>query len=383
MQDLQNVAQYDNFVLVNLAFSAYSGLVTLDKSELGVSVDPELVTSGELKTVSRDTLKVFGTLKAKARTACLRYGTSFMGGYAIPIGKWKQVQLELIDVKAEYEQEAARFVANYEQYVRGWADKYAGDRETLLRKAHPQEWVKNRFPARFSGCHLSPASGMEQEMATHVEGMYDSICKEIATDAKQAIRGYERGSKITTKMIGTFGGMVDKIKALSFVNSSLEPLGNTIQLYVDQLFPAGGGKIEKDAQSKIAILLTAMINPDNLKDLSSVLQVNLDKVEKTLSIDSESQQSGDSEEDFLLLDDDFVEPRTEKPVSQSEVGQSVEHTELMETATKETTISQCETVDPIEEQTQDTEEALLMEESEPESEVQRTNDDEDDDFVML
>lgn len=328
MQTQQTVAEYDNFVLVNLAFSAYSGLVSLDKSELGVNVDPELVTSGELKTVSRDTLKVFGTLKAKARTACLRYGTSFMGGYAIPIGKWKQVQQELIDVKAEYEQEAARFVANYDQYVHFWADKYAGDRDTLLRKAHPQEWVKNRFPARFSGCHLSPASGMEEEMAAEVEGMYESICKEIATDAKQAIRGYERGSNITTKMIGTFEGMVDKIKALSFVNSSLQPLGNTIEQYVDQLFPAGGGKIDKDVQSKIAILLTAMINPDNLKDLSSVLQVNLDKVEKARSIEPEAQQEKDSREDFLLLDDDTnVETQTETPVSQSEVDQSVDNTD--------------------------------------------------------
>jgi hypothetical protein len=378
-------AKYDNFVLINLAFSAYSGLVALDKSELGVNVDKELITSGELKTVSRDKLKVFGALKAKARTACLRYGTSFMGGYAIPIAKWKEVQQQLADIRAEYEQEAALFIANYDIYLREWADKYSADRETLLKKAHPQDWVKNRFPASYSGCHLTPAEGMEDEIASQVDGMYEQICKEIATDAKQAIRAYEKGSNITTKMVGTFKGMVDKINALSFVNSSLEPLGKTINDYVRDLFPASGGKIDGDVQSKIAILLTAMTNPENLADLSSVLQVKLGKVAKAHSATPDAQQSNDEEE--LLLLDDSDDGFAEEENCATEAEQTTEDTEVFEVAT-EATEQVTEPDATSEEDSQESDELLLLDdcetESEPESESQPDVVDEDDeDFVLL
>jgi hypothetical protein len=270
---------YDKFVLVNLAFSAYSGLVTLDKNSMGNNIDPELYSAGELKTVSRDRLKIFGTLKGKARSCCLRFGTSFMGGYAIPIEKWKDVQDELIDIKAEYKEEATTFVERYTSYVKEWAEKYPNGGDLIIRKAHSADWIKDRFPANFFGCTLSPASGMEDAMSEHVDGMFESICKEIANDARQAVRAYQKGSKITNKMRSTFEGMLDKINALSFINSSLEALGITIKNHINGLLPENNkAKVEDDTQSKIAIILIAMSEPENLPNLSSILQAEVDLV---------------------------------------------------------------------------------------------------------
>lgn len=278
MQIQQTQTKYDNFVLVNIAFSAYSGLVTLDKSSMGTKIDPKLISAGEIKTVSREHLKVFGTLKAKARSRCLRFGTSFMGGYAIPVDKWDEVQTELLEVQKEYEYEANKFISNYNNIVNSWADEYHNDRELILSKAHSLEWIKGRFTADYFGCTLSPAAGMDETMSKHVDGMFDSICKDIATDAKQAIRAYQKGSKITTKMKQTFEGMIDKIKSLAFVNSSLEPIGNTIKNYIDGLFPVAG-KVDDEAQGKIAIILIAMSDPENLPNLAEILQAEKDKVE--------------------------------------------------------------------------------------------------------
>lgn len=276
---------YDKFVLVNLAFSAYSGLVTLDKNSMGNNIDPKLISAGEIKTVSRDHLKVFGTLKAKARSRCLRYGTSFMGGYAIPVNKWDEVQNELNHVKTEYEQEATYFISNYNKLVIDWADEHPKDRQLIIDKAHSLEWIKGRFGTEFFGCTLSPASGMDETMNKHVDGMFDNVCKDIATDAKQAIRAYQKGSKITSKMKATFEGMIEKIEALSFVNSSLKPIAETIKQYIDGLF-VGKGKIDDDRQSKIAIILVAMSDAENLPNLANILN---DETNKVASFNNSSQ----------------------------------------------------------------------------------------------
>jgi hypothetical protein len=288
----QTKAVYEKFVLVNLAFSSYSGMVTLDKKTLGSNIDPALYSAGELKTVSREKLNVFGSLKAKARTSCLRYGTSFMGGYAIPIEKWVEVKQELEDIKIEYKTEANRFVSNYESYVKEWAEEYPDGGDLVIQKAHEADWIASRFPANFFGCTLSPASGMEDSMDEHVDGMFTSICKDISNDAKQAIRGHLKGSNITNKMRGTFENMLEKIKALSFINSSLIPLGETISSYINSYFPADiKGKIQKSEQNKIALILVAMSDPENLPNLAEILQAEEERVEKTTNQKSSSEPS--------------------------------------------------------------------------------------------
>lgn len=274
-------SKLDNFVLLSIDFSSYSGLAASDQDltkKLGY--EPETISSGEVKTVHRDHIKPFSRLRAKARSLALRYGTSFMGGYAIPVTHWGSIKKELDEVVVEFDHESKHFVRNYESFVHDWAmQRKPADADLIKAHAHSKEWVSKRFHASITACFLAPAPDMEQELNNKVKGMFDGICHELAVDARQAIKAYNKGSGFTTRILRTFENMTDKLDALSFIDPGVGALKKAIQDYLDNLNLPKTGKFEAQEQSRIALILSMMTNKDKIPELSKLLQIEVDKIE--------------------------------------------------------------------------------------------------------
>lgn len=276
-----NAPKTEKFVLVNVDFSAYSGQVALDKETLKDDIVTDIVSAGNLDTVPSESLKIFGTLRARARTLCLSRGTSFLGGYAIPLPVWPEIQNGLESIVAEFKKEASNFVFSYESLVQSQAIAWPKNGDLIRAKAHSRDWVETRFSANFSASFLSPAPGMDEAMGRQIEGLNQSACNEIAADAKAAIRAYKKGSRITRRMRSTLENMIDKLNSLAFINPELKSISDAIQGFIETLnIPTEGPlDLDEDKQSKIALILMTMTQPENLPDLASILKAEMLKVQ--------------------------------------------------------------------------------------------------------
>lgn len=274
---------HKNFVFVNIDFSSYSGQVTPDKELTNPGLDPEVISAGEIKTVPRDALRVFNTLRARARKACLTHGTGFMGGYAIPVNQWDRVRDELSVIMKDFIKEADAFISGYEKAVKDWTELHPESREVIMTYAHSKDWVSGRFHADFSAVFLQPAPGMEEALQNQIKGMLFNICNELATDARQAIKSHmHKGSNITRRIISTFNGMIEKIESLSFIDNRLQPISVAIQEYLDGINLPKTGIFDATQQSRIAMILQIMSTPENLMDLANLLAEEQKKIDSVL-----------------------------------------------------------------------------------------------------
>lgn len=273
-------ATLEKFVFLNIDFSSYSGLAASDQDltqKLGY--EKETISSGEVKTVHRDRIKPFSRLRGQARTAALKYGTSFMGGYAIPITHWDGVKAELENIVSEFDKESQDFISNYEAFVEEWVLQRKPEDGNLIRAhAHSKDWVENRFNASISACFLSPAPDMEKALSNQLKGMYGSICRELAVEARQAIKAYNKGSKITTRILSSFKGMTEKLDALSFLTPQVGAIKKAIDDYLDSLNLPKTGKFEAQEQSRIALILSMMTNEENIPQLADLLNKEQEKI---------------------------------------------------------------------------------------------------------
>jgi hypothetical protein len=270
---------FDQFVLVNIELSAYSGLAALPENCLKEDYEKKIVSSGNMEVVPAEELKIFATLRARARNSCLSVGTSFCGGYAVPTPKWVELQENLNTIMADFESYADHFIASYPHLVENQASAWPTNANIIRSIAQNPEWIATRFSANYSAAFLQPAPGMEDALVKQVQGMEETLLSEIALDAKAAIRAHNKGSKITRKMKSTLYSMLDKLRGLAFLGDQTEGLAITLQAQLDVLeVPfSQSGPLSTETQSQIATLLIAMSDPDNLRDLSAVLKIQHSK----------------------------------------------------------------------------------------------------------
>ena len=113
----------DRITLVMLSVNIWSGRKKLraEDLKLGADVPPEdLVSLGSKRVCDPEALKVFHSIKQGAERACLRVGTRFLGGYAVPVEHQEALAESLDALKAEFDQETHSFLADYDRSLEAW-----------------------------------------------------------------------------------------------------------------------------------------------------------------------------------------------------------------------------------------------------------------------
>lgn len=277
---------FDQFVLVDLNFKAYSATISLSKTGLlEKDVPKDLVTSGNLKLVSPQRLKAFATLRSQARTACLKHGTGYMSLYMVPVKYWPKLKDELQDIVIKFNDEAICFRNDYSTFVEEFAQKAEQKGNHKIAAAmrncqHEKSWVSSRFSATFGAGFFTHAPGIDTAAADMAvkETLKENILNDISVLATNAIRGYVSGaSAITRRLVtSTLQGVVDKLEGLSFVDQSLEVLKDTLIKYAAAFDLPEKGNLPTTKQSQVATLFLTMKDPDNLPDLANILKKQIE-----------------------------------------------------------------------------------------------------------
>ena len=152
----------DRLTLVMLSISIWSGRKKLRPEDLNLGsgeIPPEdLVSLGSKRVCDPESLKAFYRLKQSAERACLRVGTRFLGGFAVPHEQAEALADQLTALKARVRRlRPSPFLADYDQALEAWIASLPQWEEPIRRAIEPASVVGGRLRFGYQLIHVSPA----------------------------------------------------------------------------------------------------------------------------------------------------------------------------------------------------------------------------------
>ena len=221
----------DRLTLVMLNVSIWSGRKKLRAEDLHLSdgeIPPEeLVSLGSKRVCDPEPLKAFHRIKQSAERACLRVGTRFLGGFAVPHAHAEALADALALLKTEFDHETGSFLADYDQALEAWISSLPDWEEPIRRAIEPAEVVGGRLRFGYQLVQIAPAEQpgtLEQE----IQGLGDGIFAEVEQMARDLEGSFEGKDKLHRRALGTFARIREKLACLSFIDGRIQPVVDTI-----------------------------------------------------------------------------------------------------------------------------------------------------------
>ncbi|MBK1618591.1 hypothetical protein CKO42_09095 [Lamprobacter modestohalophilus] len=228
----------DRITLVVLDIHIWSGRKKLRAEDLhladGAIPPEELVSLGSKRVCDPEPLKPFHRLKQSAERACLRIGTRFLGGFAVPKDLSAGLAVELDRLKAEFEVHRQRFLSGYDRDLERWIGTLPGFEAAIRRAVEPVECVAGRLRFGHQLVAITPAE-QPGTLAETVERLGDGIFAEVEQMARELNASFEGKDKLHRRALGTFGRVREKLACLSFIDGRIQPVVDSLDDWLQRL----------------------------------------------------------------------------------------------------------------------------------------------------
>lgn len=223
-----------SIVCVTLDVHLFSGrrkvslrdLVGIDSSALPPQ---DLVGLGHKKICDPQSIAPFTRLKREAIRLLLESGFRFLGGYGLPEDKLQEAKQELARIQQEFEQARTAFLSDYEQSIEDWVSRHPDWADIIRRAVPPVEKVAQRLSFGSRVFRVAPATIDDPEADDLMEGSYNAILREIATEAQTLWEKSLKGrSEVTQKALRPVRTMRDKLNGLAFIDARIAPVVDLI-----------------------------------------------------------------------------------------------------------------------------------------------------------
>ena len=228
----------DQLTLIILKTTIWSGRKKLVPDDLqlqsGAVPPEELVSLGSKRICDPDQLKVFHRLKQTAERLCLKVGTRFLGGFAVPHDQTELLASKLEELSQEFATATADFVTNYDAALKDWIIRLPSFEGPIRAAIEPVEVVQKKLGFSYQMIRFAPATqpgSLQEEVAALGDGIFAEV-EQMARDLKEAFQGK---TKLHRRSLGTFTNIRDKLACLSFVDVRIQPIIDAIEDWLRRL----------------------------------------------------------------------------------------------------------------------------------------------------
>ena len=261
----------ERVVLVKVEANIYGARKKLKKEDLvladGSKLPPEdLASLGSKRLLDPDQLTVFNRLKKEAERICLRVGTRFLGGFAIPNKSAASITSELERIAQDFAVAKTEFLAGYDAAVTDWVVRHPEFAGIIEQAVDSVEFVSTRLSFDYVLVSVGLPEALPPDDVTRLETKIGSLSEqmfyEISVDANQFIEQSLLGKdQVTRNALRPIRRMRDKLDGLGFLDYRVAPVVNTIDELLAKIPNKGaiaGGILQE-------ILATALLLADPAK----------------------------------------------------------------------------------------------------------------------
>lgn len=242
---LSDIRVLDNILAVNLNVTLWSARRKLTLEDFGpVDLPPEdLASLGSKRIAPPESLRIFGTLKARAFALLDRHGIRFLGGWAIPEDKATEIVQELTVIRDEFFACKEVFLAEYDGLVRDWIAKHADWANILANATVGSDYVRARLGFAWQFYKVAPLMGHPDAATMAASGLYEEVEQlgaalftEIAKSADETWRKVYAGrTEVTHKALSPLRTMYQKLMGLTFVEPHVAPVAEILEMALSRL----------------------------------------------------------------------------------------------------------------------------------------------------
>lgn len=248
-------------IIISLDIHIWSGRKKLTPADLGLEADEippeELASLGVKKICHPILLTRFQALRRRAERICEAAGVRFLGGYAIPEDKAKEVAADLEKVSIEFEAEKQEFLKSYASSMEEWLKTLPDRWRSMVEKAiESPEYVATRIAFDFQTFQVTGVEGLSKGLETATNGLGSQLYREIAQAARQTWETSFMGrTKVSQRSLSPIRAILEKAKGLCFIEPGLAKVLDGIEKELDGL-PKEGYMEGRDFHTLVGILNT-------------------------------------------------------------------------------------------------------------------------------
>lgn len=255
----------ENSCILRLDLSTWTGKAKLTAGDLppGTNLPPEeLADLGTKRLIDPVTLRPFGKVKTRATRLMEQYALRFIGGWLIDRKYLADVEIQLTDLKNEFDMALTSFVDDYEKNVNLWCLEYP-QWEHIIRNAMPQPHdVARRFGMAWQVYSITPldtgkGNNLQEQLDNVGTYAVESLAHDIA-DLKEQLFA-DRSAPLTNRTLQPIKNLGDKCRRLELFNPEAA--------YVGDLLNQLAGIDTKDGASIVELVLGQLSDPATLQGL--------------------------------------------------------------------------------------------------------------------
>jgi hypothetical protein len=260
-------------VLVKVEANIYGARKKLKKEDLvladGSKLPPEdLASLGSKRVLDPDKLTVFNRLKKEAERICLRVGTRFLGGFAVPVESAASITAELERIALDFAAAKTEFIAGYDAAVTDWVVRHPEFAGIIEQAVDSVEFVSTRLSFDFLIVSVGLPESLPPADVARLESKIGSLSEqmfhEIAVDAnllvEQSLLGKEQ---VTRNALRPIRRMRDKLDGLGFLDHRVAPVVSTIDDLLARI--PNKGAIEGSILQEILATAMLLSDPDKTR----------------------------------------------------------------------------------------------------------------------
>lgn len=242
---LKNLDHVRLFLIEVTLFSAFRKAKTEDiRAAKGVDLHPdEVLTLGSQRVFDAQRLNVFNRLKDRMHRVCMKFGTPFLSGYAIPDSRADQASAELEAIINEAMVEKANLVANYDSYLQTFCDAHPDWAPQIKAKAFTASYIDARIGFKYTAMRVSAARDdgkMVDNLTAQVGGLLGNLLQDVGEMARSLQADSLSGrDKVTRKALRPLKAARDKLVGFTFLDARVQAIADMIDTVCDAV-PADG-----------------------------------------------------------------------------------------------------------------------------------------------
>jgi len=289
----------DRVVLVKVDANIYGARKKLKKEDLvladGSKLPPEdLASLGSKRLLDPDKLTVFNRLKKEAERICLRVGTRFLGGFAVPVESAASITAELERIGLDFAGAKTEFIAGYDAAVTDWVVRHPEFAGIIEQAVDSVEFVSTRLSFDFLVVSVGLPESLPPADVARLDSKIGSLSEqmfyEISVEANQLIEQSLLGKEqVTRSALRPIRRMRDKLDGLGFLDHRVAPVVCTIDDLLARI--PNKGAIEGSILQEILATAMLLSDPDKTRRHGEGLLVNQTPVVEETDVDETLEHS--------------------------------------------------------------------------------------------